>query len=112
MHADGGTLFLETSWAANIGQRSIMNSLILGDKGGVELDPPTIYSEKSGTLLNETFGLIPEEDDPHALEIAHFVDCIRTGADPLVTGQHGLMATEIIDAVYASSKSGREVKLS
>jgi predicted dehydrogenase len=109
--ADGATLFLETSWAANIGSREIFNCLILGDKGGVEYNPPTVYSEKSGSLLNEGLGLIPKEDDPHAQEVAHFIDCIRTGSDPIPTGEHGLMAMEIIDAIYASSKTGREVKL-
>ena len=39
------------------------------------------------------------------------VDDIRTGKPPAITGQDGLKALEVVEAVYQSAESGRSVKL-
>jgi myo-inositol 2-dehydrogenase/D-chiro-inositol 1-dehydrogenase len=44
-------------------------------------------------------------------ELAHFVDCVRSGARPVETGADGRAVIEIIMAAYESAASGRRVKL-
>ncbi|MGA2081045.1 MAG: Gfo/Idh/MocA family oxidoreductase [Holophaga sp.] len=44
-------------------------------------------------------------------ELAHFLDCVRTGAAPAVTGEDGLRALELALAVKASARDGRTVTL-
>jgi predicted dehydrogenase len=39
------------------------------------------------------------------------VDDIRTGKPPAITGQDGLKALEVVEAIYQSAESGRSVKL-
>jgi predicted dehydrogenase len=44
-------------------------------------------------------------------EIAHFVECVRTGQPPRITVEDGLRANQIIAAAYDSARSGWSVKL-
>jgi UDP-N-acetyl-2-amino-2-deoxyglucuronate dehydrogenase len=43
----------------------------------------------------------------HALQIAEFVDAIRAGRAPAVTGREATKSLAILTALYASAKSGR-----
>lgn len=47
----------------------------------------------------------------HALQLADFVNAIRTGGKPLVDGREGRKAVEIIEAIYRSAEAGRAVTL-
>jgi glucose-fructose oxidoreductase len=40
-----------------------------------------------------------------------FVSAIRTGRDPLVTGENAVRVLRILDAAYESARTGRTVKL-
>lgn len=45
----------------------------------------------------------------HALQIADFVDAVRTGREPAVTGREAAKSLAILTAVYASAAAGRPV---
>mgnify|MGYP000675227213 CR=1 FL=1 len=45
-------------------------------------------------------------DDPFVNEIAHFVDCCRTGTEPLSSGRDNLGTMAVIAALYASARQG------
>lgn len=47
----------------------------------------------------------------HRRQIIDLIESIRTGRDPLVTGEEGRKSLEIILAIYESSKKGMPVKL-
>lgn len=47
----------------------------------------------------------------HIIQLQDFVDAIREDRDPMVTGEEGRAAVEIILAVYESARSGQPVKL-
>jgi predicted dehydrogenase len=51
------------------------------------------------------------EADTFALEIAHFLDCLRTGREPITGGQSQRRPLEIVLAAYASMESGAPVTL-
>ena len=44
-------------------------------------------------------------------EVQHFVDCIQTGNQPLVTGEDGKKAVELVLKAYESARTGKEVSL-
>lgn len=44
-------------------------------------------------------------------ELRHFLDCVRTGSRPLVSGEEGRKTLEVAMAVKASSRAGRPVEL-
>jgi predicted dehydrogenase len=58
-----------------------------------EKDPPTVYG----------FG--------HAALFKNFIDSIETDREPLVSGENGKKALEIILAIYKSQKTGKPVDL-
>jgi predicted dehydrogenase len=47
----------------------------------------------------------------HVVQLRDFVDAIRAGRDPMVTGEDGRAAVEIILAVYRSAQTGLPVRL-
>jgi predicted dehydrogenase len=49
--------------------------------------------------------------DPNAGMLQSFVDSVRTGAEPPITGVDGLRAVEVVAAAYASAASGEPVRL-
>lgn len=47
--------------------------------------------------------------EPLVLELEHFLDAVRTGAPPLVSGQEGVAALELADAIMAEiARHGRK----
>lgn len=57
---------------------------------------------------------IPESPglhSPYDLELAHFISCIRTGQQAIVTGEDALAAITIASCAVQSAKSGKVVKL-
>jgi predicted dehydrogenase len=104
---NGATLSIEASFAANI-ERDFFDCKILGTEGGCQLDPLRIFTERNQTLYDITPYGLPKVDT-HEQNIIKFVQAVRDGKEVPVPGEHGLMVTEIIDAIYESSDKGREV---
>jgi len=49
--------------------------------------------------------------EPFERQFRDFGEAIRTGRKPLVGGEEGLQALEIVDAVYRSCRTGQTVAL-
>ncbi len=47
----------------------------------------------------------------HYLQLKDMVDAVKTGREPLVNGREGRKAVELIQAIYQSAKTGKEVSL-
>jgi predicted dehydrogenase len=68
--------------------------------------------EKAGSTRGWTYTIFEEvfnQGYPH--ELHHFIDCVRTGKKPLVTGEDGRAVLEIMYAAYQSAGTGAKVKL-
>jgi predicted dehydrogenase len=72
-------------------------------------DSVRVYTERDGK--NADFAPSFSPDDAYAREIRHFVECIREGRQPRSPGEHGVTLMRIIDALYESAATGREVQL-
>ena len=108
--AGGGILMLEAAFCANIDKDS-MNVTILGDKGGCNLDPCQVYREEHGSLTTTDIALPSTPMDAHEQEIRAFVDAIRRNKPVPVSGEHALVVQKILDAIYKSANTKREVKI-
>jgi predicted dehydrogenase len=119
--ADGSTLTLDVSWAANIEkERSFLQ--LLGKSGGLDLENEKIvfYGEKAGQLVNVTpqFSHLPGDPQIPNIErdgglamYREFILAIRTGTTPLGSAAEGLRIARVLDALYRSAKEGREIRL-
>lgn len=54
---------------------------------------------------------LPTGISGHRYAVHHFVDCIVNNKTPESPGEHGMIGLKIIDAIYRSSKEGREIEL-
>ncbi|MGD8412768.1 MAG: Gfo/Idh/MocA family oxidoreductase [Candidatus Latescibacterota bacterium] len=110
--AGGAALTLEVSW--NLREPRTNSYLhIYGSKGAAMLNPLQIHKVLQGVLVNVTPAI--EASGHHYFkesyrhEINHFVECVRKKKKPLTSGQNALSTTRIVDAMYESAATGREV---
>jgi predicted dehydrogenase len=116
---NGAALQLETSCAAHTkpGKDDFFVTLY-GSEGGSELyvanytdhDTVNFYTEASGqpvvikpNIVNRAGG--------HELAVAHFVDCVQNHKPVEAPGEQGLALMRIIEGLYESSPTGKEVRL-
>jgi predicted dehydrogenase len=115
--ANGATLAVEASWAGHQENEEEVGIQLFGRDGGARIYMPGFRKADSLRVFTEVDGKVadfaPEYviDDEYAREVRHFVECIRTGKQPLAPGEQGVTVMRIIDALYASAASGREVRL-
>jgi predicted dehydrogenase len=107
----GASVAFEFSWASNI-ERETNYLELLGTSGGLSMynGELRIFSEVSGSLVDVT---------PHVKntsgwgdnETRHFIDCIRKRRQPMAPPEDAVKMMQIIDGIYASAESGREVRM-
>jgi len=114
--ANGATLEVEASWAGNIRECEIQETRLLGTRGGLvhrnlnegydfEIE---LFIERNGVQ----YDLEPHPPIPAVgSSMAHFVDCLLSNKPHIATGEEGLRVMEILDAIYASARLGRPVKI-
>ncbi|CAG7657589.1 Gfo/Idh/MocA family protein [Paenibacillus allorhizosphaerae] len=110
---NGAALQIEFSWASNIGEE--MNFIELrGTQSGAHLKKGelSLFSETAGQLTNIT-PVLPSAIGAlgHAEHLRHFIDCLHNRAEPINTPEHGVDMIKILNAIYESGKTGKEVRL-
>ncbi|MDI6809365.1 MAG: Gfo/Idh/MocA family oxidoreductase [Candidatus Eisenbacteria bacterium] len=110
----GATVTLEVSWTLLL--ESNFGYLNLYGRSGVALlNPLRIHKEMHGTLANVTPSVEPTRNihkQSYEAEIEHFVDCVRKGETPVSSAKEGLEVMRVVDAIYKSAETKKEVKLS
>jgi predicted dehydrogenase len=116
---NGAALQIETSWGSHTkpGRDDYFINLY-GTEGGAELyvanytdrDTITFYEESCGqpvvmkpSIVNRAVG--------HELAIAHLIDCLKNNKPVEATGEQGQALMQIIEGLYESSQTGKEVRL-
>lgn len=108
---EGGRLLqLETSFALNMKETSIMNVDFHGDKAGATLFPAQIYTDDKGELVS-LFTRETADPERHQKSMAAFVDkCL--GIDVMVAdGKQGYIIQQLVEALYQSAEKGESVSL-
>ncbi len=108
---NGACLQIEFSWASNIKEEKSFVEL-RGTKGGVSWQPYayTIFSEENGQLID----LEPKGNlisNGHSANLQHFVDVVNQKAKPDYVIDQGVNMIKILEAIYESAKTGKEVIL-
>lgn len=112
---NGACMQIEFSWASNIEKEQRFFEL-RGTKSGASWsssdDKLKIYEEEYG----RTVDYIPNIDNSrgvqiHEANLRHFVDVILNGTAPMFIPQQGVDMVKILEAIYRSAETGREVLL-
>lgn len=108
--SNGVTINLEISWQTFTRPQFFLS--LFGTKGGAITNPLKIYKEIGDTSV-EVIPEVEKEDNTSGLEreIAHFIESIKEKKEPSSSGEKGLRVVRILDAIYESAKTGREVRM-
>lgn len=110
---------LKTSWAGNLADdipqglvfgRETNNCTIYGSKATVRLRPLTLFRDDNGQLVDETL-TPPDAADSFQLQMQNFVDSIAGRAAPANDSKQAVYLMEMLDAIYLSSGTGREIPI-
>jgi predicted dehydrogenase len=109
--ATGCSVAFEFSWGSHV-ERETNYLELLGVRGGLRLQDGVlkIFTETAGGLAD----LVPQVQNTGGWgenETRHFIDCIRNGREPLAPPEQAVQMMRIVDAIYASSQAGREIRL-
>ena len=107
--ANGATMTVESGFCVNL-DKNVFGCHVVGDKGGVGTGPLNVQVEMAGHLVDCTPNDIRKVEGHHA-EVAAFVDAIRKKTPVPVPGSQVVWVQKIIDAIYASSKANKEIRL-
>lgn len=105
----GRTVLLESSWAAHQAERDINSTRLFGTEAGLTFPPLTLHRETRTGYSNELVTLHPPKVPTNRM--VHFIDCLLGKAKPYVPPEQSLAIQKILDAIYHSAKTGREVRL-
>ncbi len=110
----GTTITIETSWKMFL-EKDTIYTHIFGTKGSAKLNPLRINKEMHNTLVNVSPLMYKSRVDlfkkSYEKELKHFINAIKEGNDILSPAQDAVKIMQIIDALYESAKSKKEVYL-
>ncbi|RMD77944.1 MAG: gfo/Idh/MocA family oxidoreductase [Lentisphaerae bacterium] len=111
---NGATLLVEASWAMNNNKNEDMITELYGDRGGIVQKnvgqgyqfTAEVYTEEGGNLytkvLDRAVGDVPSS-------MGEFADAILEHREPLHCADHGIKVQKILDGLYRSAETGREI---
>jgi predicted dehydrogenase len=113
--ANGATIILEASWALNIGEPEEMITSLFGTRGGLIQRNvrgeyswmAEVYTEEGGNLYTKK---LDQAVTPAPSASREFIDSIVEKREPIATGEHGVKVMRILDGIYKSAETGKEVR--
>jgi predicted dehydrogenase len=109
---------LSTMWAANLPEGIHRDGvLLLGDRGGVFFDiwadRLSVATERDGRLVDEVVHVQTADAwlDSWQRQSLAFLESVASRTPPTAAAEHGRDVQTVLDALYRSSESGREVAL-
>jgi len=116
---NGATIILETSWALNIVEEGEAICTLCGSKAGIDMrNGVTVVSDDLGSVTMTKPSLnvggvayTPELGalKPEQIEARNFYASILHGEELRVKPEHALAVTQILEGIYESAKTGKQV---
>ncbi|MBI2942066.1 MAG: Gfo/Idh/MocA family oxidoreductase [Chloroflexi bacterium] len=108
--ANGSTMTLEANWLTHPCSRAT-GIHFLADRGSADYLPLRVEVEDGAQVIDITPALPAADPPPSPLMpvLRDFLDCVRTRRTPMVRFRELLDTQRIMDAIYRSAETGREV---
>jgi predicted dehydrogenase len=103
----GRTVLLEASWAAYVD--TFEGTQLFGTEAGLKFPPLQIIKDTPEGRKTEEIELLPNLVNSDRME--HFIDVLLGKAEAYVKPEESLALQKILDAIYESSATGKEVRL-
>jgi predicted dehydrogenase len=88
--------------------------IAIGDAGSLRwnaLEGKVEFYAPGGTSWQVLETLPTQRDDSYLAEWRHFLDCVESGAQPMIGGEDGLAVLRVIEAARISSATGAKVEV-
>jgi predicted dehydrogenase len=108
---NGACLQVEVSWASNVKEDSVFFELRGTEAGAIRGDGITFISGEGSEKDTKIVDTVEGRKPGHNGNIRHFVDVVLNGAEPIFTPEQGVNMVKILEAIYKSAETGREVLL-
>jgi predicted dehydrogenase len=105
----GRTVLLETSWAAHQASNDFNGTQLFGTEAGALFPPLQLFHQTRQGYCTESVNV--STPLVNANRMVHFIDCLLGKAEPFVKPEESLAVQKILDAIYASAKSGKEIRI-
>lgn len=105
----GRTVLLEASWAAHLPEHDFFTSQVFGTDAGIMLNPLRLIRPSRQGYVTEQ--ITPSTPLVNENRMVHFIDVLLGKTEPYVKPAESLAVQKILDAIYASATSGREVRI-
>jgi predicted dehydrogenase len=105
----GRSVLLEVSWAAHQALADYDLTQLFGTKAGLTLSPVQLHTATARGYATEVIKPLPPKVSTNRM--VHFIDCVLGKAEPYVRVEESLAVQRILDAIYESASTGREVRL-
>ncbi len=111
----GAVISLETTWAANLppsmvdGWNGTQSSLLFGTRASLSTNPLRIYTDRGSRVSDSS--LASKQTDRFLLQLRDFTKAIEIGGQPTCNARQALDLMRMLDAIYKSSETGCEVRI-
>jgi predicted dehydrogenase len=114
----GASIFLESSWALNSLFAEEAKCTLFGSEAGADMfGGLRINGEKNSRLYTQTIELQGggvafyegKSEKPQHIEAAQWIDAVINDKQPTVLPEQALVVSEVLEAIYESAKTGREI---
>lgn len=109
---NGATVTLDVSWACHMEDANRMDVYLYGTEAGARLYPAKLFRSDP---LREDYDVIEkvkaDVKHPHGCRFTNFINSILGTEEPMVTVEQALTVQKILDGIYASAATGKEVIL-
>ena len=121
---NGATIYLEASWALNVLKSMEASTTLCGTKAGAEIHHGGSYPQdeliyntvEHNQLMEKTIspaGVVDFFEGGAAAEAVReqtqWLEAIMNDTDPLVKPEQAFVVTQILEAIYKSAETGKEV---
>lgn len=110
---NGQIIAFEVSWELH-SETDSFNMVVHGTKGTAHLNPLRVYKRIESTHIDYT----PSKTNISNLfrksyenEIKHFIASVRENIHPISSSEESLIRMKLLDTIYKSAKSGKEIKI-
>ncbi len=109
---NGAILQIEASYIAHI-EKDQWNFQLSGTCGGANWDPPQIFTNQAGAMMNMMPAYLPpmDFDGFFKAKLENFIAAVLDEASLESPAEAGLAVQEMIDGIYRSAEAGHEIAL-
>jgi len=107
---NGGILRLDTSFALNIPQQSIMNVEFCGERAGATLFPAHVYQDEDGKLVT-LCAREAADDNRHLRSMEAFIEHVQGKPVTIADAEQGFIIQQLVSAIYEAAEKGTFVEL-